>query len=198
MALYSPAFVTETDEPSPWTDCTWSSGLMFANKATATAAHPHGIYPATRAEREALRVASGDRTGGSSLYDLRLGIVRRYDWTFTLNWFSWASFMLRMKRGDGAVVQGLYSSLPSHYQRWDRAFAAKGSRSAHAMYFQGHDRAGNQHINASTGMLKDLFVCDPLGRGTYRGEWIPVADAKKYANSMGYWGVCTIPQGSRP
>lgn len=197
MTLYSPAFVTETDEPPPWTDCTWSSGLMFANKATATAARLHGMYPATRAEREALRAASGDRTGGSSLYDLRLGIERRYGWTFSLIAISWSSFILRMKRGDGAIVQGLYSALPSHYQRWDRNFAAKGPRSAHAMYFQGHDRAGNQHIDPSTGVLTDLFVCDPLGRGTYRGEWIPASDVRRYSLAIGYCGIATVMQGSR-
>lgn len=195
MALYSPVFVTETDEPN-WTDCTWSSGLMFANKAKADAGHPNGPYPATRMEREALRVASGDRTGGSSLYDLRLGISNRYHWTFALTAISWASFMARMKRGDGAVGQGLYSTLPAHWQRWDTHFASTGSRSYHAMYFQGHDRAGNQHIGPD-GVLTDLFVMDPLGRGTYRGEWIPVSAAKKFLNSLGYWGTCTVIQGSK-
>lgn len=195
--LYSPPFITETDEPSPWLDCTWSSGLMLANKATATATHPNGRYPGTRAEREALRAASGDRTGGSSLYDLRLGVVKRYRWTYSLLPITWSTLMARMKAGHGANVQGLYSKLPAHFQRWDPHFATLGSRSTHAMYIQGHDRPGYQHIDPKTGLLLDFYLCDPLGRGTYKGEWIPVGAIKAFTSGLGYFGVVTVAQGSK-
>ena len=174
MKFYSPRFVTETDEPAPWTDCTWASGLMFANKASL------GKYPATRKEREALRAASGDHIGGSNLGNLRDGIKARYHWIPILDGPSWQTLLSRLQRGDGAVVQGLYSNLTDHFQRWDRAFADKPNPS-HAAYVQGHDRGGNQHI--SGGLIRDVFWEDPLGRspaGTppaerYRGEWMPIA-----------------------
>lgn len=187
--FFSPRFVTETDEPSPWTDCTFCAGLMFANKAGK------GKYPYDRPEREALRKASGDTVGGASLYDLRRGIERRYGWTFPLTVITWQTFLARMARGDGAVGQGLYSKLSYAHQRWDRNFAAKGSKSTHAMYFQGHDRGDNQHLDAK-GLPLDLFVCDPLGRGTtYRGEWFSRDECKRFFDGLSYFGVATVMQG---
>lgn len=193
--LYSPIFVTETNEPSPWTDCAWASALMLVNKASANSVYPHGKYPATREEREALREASGDRTGGSTFYDVRRGIQKRYEWTLPLTSISELSLRVRLSRGDGAIVAGLYSELPKHYQRWDRKFAAKGDRSTHSVYVQGHDRAGNQHLDGPNGLVKDIFWCDPLGRGTYRGEWMPWENLMIYAIGMGNLGVATMGQG---
>lgn len=170
---YCPPFVTETDEAT-WTDCQWAAGLMLALKAS------HGAMPATRAEREALREASGDYMGGSSLADLNRGLRTRYGRGVALNRISAASLEKRLVRGDGADVNLLYARLPDHWTRWDRHFAAKGSRSAHAAYVQAEDRGGNVHLTPS-GRLHDVFWQDPLGRspaGTdphdrYRGEWLP-------------------------
>lgn len=183
--FYSPRFVTETDENPPWTDCTWASGLMLANKASG------GKYPATRAEREALRKASGDHFGGSNLVDLHDGIERRYHWQLVVDWPSWDQLIARLERGDGAVVQGLYARLPPHFKRWDPAFGRKPD-SGHAAYVQGHDRGQNFHRNAA-GNLYDVFWNDPLGRspkGTppderYRGEWMPVNVLRSFLLGLG-------------
>jgi len=78
LKSYSPPFVTETDQPAPWLDCSWASALMLANMATL------GKYPTTRNERQELRNASGDHFGGSNLHDVAIGIQVRYGWT--LRW----------------------------------------------------------------------------------------------------------------
>lgn len=181
---YSPPFVTEANEPPPWTDCTWASGLMAANKASG------GKYPSTRAEREALRDASGDHIGGSNLGNLAAGIHARYGWTLTLDRPAWHTLLLRLARGDGAVVQGDYAKLPKHFQRWDTRFAAKPN-AFHAAYAQGHDRGGNFHLGPD-GLPTEVFWCDPLGRsdvGTpagdrYRGEWMPIAALHAFLNGL--------------
>ncbi len=182
---YSPPFTTETDEPPPWTDCTWASGLMFANKGD------RGGHPNTRAEREALRKASRDNFAGSTLQDLSHGLLARYGWGLGGIRVSEASLLARLKRGDGAVVQGNYHLLTRHFQRWDVRFAAR-SRALHAAYVQGHDRGGNWHVGPN-GVLRDVFWCDPLGRsprGTpadeaYRGEWMPVPVLLRFLSGLG-------------
>jgi hypothetical protein len=163
-----------------------------------------GDYPATRAERELLRKASGDHTGGSTLQDLSHATLRRYGWALGGIRVSEASLLARLGRGDGAAVQGSYRLLPSHFQRWDRSFAAK-MRPLHAAYVQGHDRGGNYHRN-SRGVIVDVFWCDPLGRspaGTpaakrYRGEWMPVPVLLRFLSALGSQAgryATTVQQG---
>jgi len=201
LKSYSPPFVTETDQPAPWLDCSWASALMLANMATL------GKYPTTRNERQELRNASGDHFGGSNLHDVAIGIQVRYGWTLTLDSPSWTELLQRLARGDGAEVQGLYSRLTPHFQRWDPAFAQRGTDSGHAVYVQGHDRGGNYHLDHA-GVPTDVFWNDPLGRspaGTpatqrYRGEWMPIAVLHAFIrgfdtsdNALSY--VATVRQG---
>lgn len=190
--LYTPPFVTETDEPPPWIDCTFSAGLMLWLKATL------GGVPHDRNEREQLRIASGDVVGGSSLYDLKRGIANRYHKTVVLAPFSGASAQQRLARGDGMVIQGIYAALPAHYTRFDPGFAAQGDKSAHAMYFQGHDSKGYQHLDATKTMVVDAYVMDPLGRGSYDGEWISWAAVVQYARAFWqsvYLSALSLRQG---
>lgn len=199
--LFSPKFVTETDEPSPWNDCSWASALMVANKASL------GKYPTTRQERELLRDASNDHLGGSNLGDVQRGIHNRYGWALDITHPTWHELLLRLARGDGAETQGLYSRLTPHFQRWDPHFASKGNASAHATYVQGHDRGGNFHLDRN-GIPTEVFWCDPLGRsapGTpaakrYRGEWMPVAVLHAFVNGLASDSgllVATVRQGSQ-
>lgn len=182
MALtFSPRFVTETDEKPPWTDCAWASALMLANKAS------EGKYPATRIERELLRDASGDHFGGSNLDDVAKGILNRYGWTLSPARPTWDALLYKLGQNCGALVTGLYSRLPDHFTRWDRAFANKGMASGHAAYVQGHDRGGNYHLGPD-GLPEDVFWCDPLGRRlpgqtaaqSYRGEWLAASDLRDF------------------
>jgi len=161
----TPVFVTETDEKY-WTDCSWCSALMLANEATLNK------YPATRAEREALRAASGDLVGGSNLNDVDRGTKARYGFVFRRAPLTWSAFIVELAPDSGALLQGLYSRLPAHYIRWDPKFAAKGNDSAHAVYIERH-RDGK------------LWWMDPLGRGTYKGEYIEEGIVKAYALGLG-------------
>ncbi len=195
---YSPPFTTETNEMPPWTDCTWAAGLMLANLATL------GKFPNTRKERELLRSASGDHFGGSNLEDLSRGLLLRYGWGLPSIRTSQATLLLRLSRGYGAVVQGDYALLTTHFQRWDPAFAAK-RLPLHAAFIQGHDRGGNYHLN-SAGIPNEVFWNDPLGRsprGTpadeqYRGEWMPVPILWRFMSRLGTQGArfaATMAQG---
>lgn len=189
---YTPEFTTETNEPSPWTDCTFADGLMLANKAS------RGKYPNTRAEREALRRASGDTIGGASLQDLAKGIKNRYHWTLPVVPITLATLELRLRRKYGAASSGLYATFKgTKFARFDVHFSNQGSNSAHSMYFQGHDRKGYQHLNAA-GKLQDVYVMDPLGRGTYKGEWMPWKLYVSYLMSLDHKNlyVATRGQGS--
>lgn len=199
MTPYSPPFVTETNEPPPWTDCTWASALMAANKASV------GKYPATRAEREALRDASGDHVGGSNLGNVTEGIKARYGWTLAALRPGWGLLLQRIARGDGVLACGAYSRLTPHFQRWDPPFALKPNTN-HATYVQGHDRGGNFHLGPD-GLPTEVFWMDPLGRspaGTpaakrYRGEWMPLEVFHRFLLALGTDAalyVATVQQGS--
>lgn len=189
---YTPLFTTETNEPSPWLDCTWASGLMLANKAT------RGRYQNSLAERKALKLAANTNKLGASLQDLALGIKNRYNWTLPTNVISLASLEIRLRRGDGAVSQGLYSTfLGTLYSRWDRNFAIQGSSSGHATYVQGHDPTGLQELDSEC-KLASVWWVDPLALETdsYNGEWMPWGLYTKYLASIGWISVATAEQGS--
>ncbi len=184
---YTPSFTTETNEPSPWYDCTWASGLMLANKAT------RGKYPNTLIERKAIRSAGAPNKQGASLRDLALGIKNRYGWTLPTNVISLDSLEVRLRRGDGSVSQGLYSTFrDTLYARWDRNFSNQGSNSGHATYVQGHDPMGRQELNSNC-KLSSVWWLDPLGQAP--GEWMDWALYVKYLQSLGQLFVATVVQG---
>ena len=149
----SAPFVTETDE-QVWNDCTVCSGLM--------AAIAMGVdVPPNRPEREALRAATGDTDGGVGLDALNVGLRRRYgivlDRPATITWADVDTFL--STRG-GVVAQLVYRELGSPFTRWDPAFAARPDGGYHAVYLAGANPTG-------------VFLMDPLGRGSYAGEWVP-------------------------
>lgn len=152
-----PLFVTETDE-RVWEDCTFASGLMAALNMGIDA-------PATREEREALRLASRDLEGGADLGDLRLAFRVRYgvDLVLPAGWreaqlFEWLEGL------GGVVGQIVYRELGEPWIRWDRKFARRADGGLHAAYFD--------HLHPTRG----IFAMDPLGRGDYSGEYIPAQD----------------------
>jgi hypothetical protein len=147
------------------------------------------------ADREALRLASGDTVGGSNLNDLQRGVAAYagIDLRFSPyggDRLGWAEFLDRLAQGGGAVVLGWYSLLPDRYTRWDRAFAAKGTgASGHAMFVTDYRPSTDQ-----------LWLMDPLGRGDYRGEWIPAPDLRRFVwtarDGAIYGAVTPPPQGA--
>jgi hypothetical protein len=160
---YRPAHVTETNE-RVWNDCTWASAAMLIDKLTGGA---------VKVNREALRAASGDRTGGSSLddvvrgarkllgLDLRAARAER----LTVN-----GLLDRLASGGGAIVQGSYASLPPNLTRNDPGFAAKGvAASGHAVYVGPLDRATGK-----------VWWDDPLAPAGGSGQWISVQALRKF------------------
>lgn len=170
--MYIPHFVTETDE-THWTDCTWASAVMFIDAWT---------LGQVIVDRERLRAASGDTIGGSNLGDVARGIdallpnlpslYRPTTWT--------AADVVNYLQNNGTIIaQGLYSSIryisSGRYVRWDPTFATKGSNSGHAVHVTGYKIVDN---------VRYVFWQDPLGRGTYKGEWVPLTVLVTFLNSL--------------
>lgn len=163
-SAYRPAHVTETDD-RVWNDCTWASASMLIDKLTGGA---------VKVDREALRAASGDRAGGSSLAD----VVRGARELLGLDLSGAASEHLtfnglldRLASGGGAIVQGSYASLPPSLTRYDPAFAAKGvAASGHAVYVGPLDPATGK-----------VWWDDPLAPAGGSGQWISVETLRQFA-----------------
>ena len=163
--IYTPTFITETDQPSPWIDCMWASATMLLDKWSAGS---------LKVDRHVLRAASGDTDGGSSMYDVARGTQKLYGLNLAYSPdggdpMTWADLLDRLSHGAGAVLGGNYSKLPEHYTRWDPRFAAK-ENPAHAVYVERYDVANDR-----------VWLMDPLGRGDYDGEWISVANLRAFA-----------------
>lgn len=158
----TPKAISEWNDPDGRTDdCGWRSTTMVANKASL------GAYPATQAESERLGA------GASTIDDNNAALGRVYGFTGTaLTGVTWAEFTGKLQAGFGAVLQGYYSALPRHFQRFDRAFAAKGIASYHAVYVE----------RSPTGTI---WWIDPLFHGEpgYSGEVIPVSALAAYATA---------------
>lgn len=147
-------------------NCVWAAGEMLLDKWT------HG---GLRVRQSVLRKASHDKKGGSSLYDLARGIARatglrlRYSPSYGDS-MSWWQLLDRLDHGGGAVLIGEYSRLPSHYTRWEQAFARRRD-SSHAVYIQSYDRVHGR-----------VWLMDPLADGDFQGEWIPVETLHRFAS----------------
>lgn len=164
-------------------NCVWAAGEMLLDKWT------HG---SVRIRQSVLERASGDKKGGSSLYDLSraVGRVTGLRLRFSPGYgdtMSWWQLLDRIDHGGGAVLIGEYSRLPAHYSRWAKAFARRRD-SAHAVYIQSYDRARGR-----------VWLMDPLAGGDYPGEWIPVAALHRFATfEHGRVMAAATPAHGRP
>jgi hypothetical protein len=158
-------FVTETDV-RPWRDCLWASASMLLDKWTngkLLVAH------------ERLRRLSGDQHGGSSFAEMQVAF-RRLGFDIPLSaggdsTMTWSGLLARLRAGAGAVVLGDYGQLPRWYGRWDRRFwNGKGKTDNHAVYLERYDAKRGR-----------VWMMDPLGRGSYAGEWISTASLYRFA-----------------
>jgi hypothetical protein len=159
------AFVTETDV-RPWRDCLWASASMLLDKWT------NGEL---RVSHERLRRLSGDLQGGSSFAAMRVAFRRLgFDIPLTAggdSTMTWQGLLARLRSGAGAVVLGDYSKLPRWYGRWDRRFwNGKGKTDNHAVYVERYDAKRGR-----------VWMMDPLGRGSYAGEWISTWSLYRFA-----------------
>jgi hypothetical protein len=172
---FCPAKVSEVPD-TPVEDCAPSSDLMAANKAT------RGAYPATRAERERIRTATGIPHGGLTVAWLNVANRKLYGHELEVLAIPFARFVDDYMGADyGAVLLGSYANLPAHYRRWDPAFGQK-LNSGHAVYVQGSSPAGSR----ATGKL---WWMDPLAPWDHKGEWIDVAAVRAYAWGIGQSGL---------
>jgi hypothetical protein len=111
--------ISEREPDGSWEDCTWDSGLEWYRL----------VYdprkPATHAEAQLLRRASGEpATGGSNLGDLARGIRARYGTSIPARISGFATLKATLSPGKVAVVQGSMSAFgPNHrLSEYDRNF----------------------------------------------------------------------------
>ncbi|HEX7474024.1 MAG TPA: hypothetical protein VF323_13150 [Candidatus Limnocylindrales bacterium] len=149
--------VVPTDEVS---DCVASSGIDIANAATG------GVVPTDAAEREALRVDSGDTVGGMTLEALQVGLRKRYGLNAVL--ISGRDAIEKaLDDGFALVVFGIYSSLERKRRYQDKADFL------HAMFFDRQD-------------ARFFFHADPLAGPKTNGSEMPREVFRTYAKSGGF------------
>jgi hypothetical protein len=160
---YSPKHVWQLKD-----NCIWAAGSMLLDKWS------HGRV---RASQWALRHASGDKKGGSSLRDLARGFARAVGVRLAIPGFGasmkWWQLLDRLESGGGAVIVGEYSRMPAHFSRWSPSFARKRN-SSHAVFVENYDRRHGR-----------VWLDDPLAPGGWPGEWIPVDDLRRFADIDG-------------
>lgn len=154
-------------QPGKWEDCVAASGVNMLNAVMAKWA-PEKRRPITDAERESLRIASGDTAGGMSLESLAAGMLKRYGHKPRAS-SDWAS-MTAPKGGDKRwwVVIGNFDALPKRLRRWSPA-----GKFAHAVTI-GPDKTGTR------------WLVDPQMNAGFKGESITMPELKKFMATQGY------------
>lgn len=160
--------VTEREADGTWEDCTWCSGLEWYRLAHDPS------RPATHAEAQALRDASGmPPTGGSGIGDFIRGVSARYHVALTERPVSgFTALWNALKPGTVALVQGSMGAFGSTdpLSRWDRNF-----NGGHAVFVARVD--AQDHV----------WWCDPeapTGVG-YVGQWVTKAQLASFVNAFG-------------
>lgn len=136
-------------------NCTMASGAMLARLAS-------GIVT----DGSTLRSLQDKQTGGTSLNNLAQALWHGYGVSYTYGLVSLPSLKALLKAGYGAVVQGVYASVPGPL-RLQRDFTG-----GHAIYLDGYYPG-----NPATHTPEAYYVLDPLGRpwAGYEGEWWPAS-----------------------
>jgi hypothetical protein len=157
--------ITEREADGSWEDCTWASGLEWYRLCY------DNTRPASHAEYQALRAASGEPlTGGSNIGNLRDGIKARYGVDIPASIAGFANLWSALKPGMAAVAQGSMSAFgPTHpLSTYDRNFDG-----AHAVFIV---RVYNEDR---------VWWCDPEAPvGSYEGTWVSKADLQRFVNAF--------------
>ena len=149
----------------------------------------------TPVDRVALRDASRDQRGGSSMRDLSRGYAFGLGIELLTSpsggeRLTFDDLRSRLSVGGAAVVFGAYASLPADLSRFDPKFAARGvDDSRHAVYLNSYDPASDR-----------FWWMDPLGRGDYDGEWVAasIVETFVWTNGRGHvWAAATPAPSSR-
>ncbi len=157
--------ISERESDGSWEDCTWDSGLEWYRLCFDPS------KPATHAEAQALRAASGEpSTGGSNANDLRRGIRARYGVIVPVAISGFTALREALKPNFAATVQGSMSAFGSTHRlsKWQANFDD-----------------GHQVLVVNIGGT--LYWCDPLAPPGSTAvpvtvTWAEVAD---YVNSFG-------------
>jgi len=171
---YIPPQITETWGESQYIDCTWAAGYGAVDIWTTGAVtrdinwRPYG-QARLKAEREALREASGDLTGGSTLMDLARGVEAYWPQLPALRTstpgdpggVSWSYQELHAKCADGwsALLQGN----PSRIQ----------NQSSFLRTAQNNDDYDHSVLGVRVRANGDWLVMDPLRPWTSKPRWVP-------------------------
>lgn len=153
-------------DDAAWEDCTWCAAVMLAR-----AAHDPSI-PATHAEAEALRAASGEGPlGGSNTYDVLRGYARRYGWVPINVGHSASDVVNSLLPARVALVSGSMGAFPDGHRlrRFDPKFGG-----AHAIFAARMDDSDR------------VWWDDPLApTGAYRGEWVTMGELSSFVMALG-------------
>lgn len=146
-------------DDAAWEDCLWSSAVEWV-RALGRA------VPATHAEAEGLRAASGQGPlGGSTLDDLRRGLDARYRLAMPAPVSGAAAVVAALEPGMAAVVTGSLGGFPAGHRlrRWQPGFTG-----GHAVYLE-------------RGLDGTWLWCDPLAPVGASPDRVAEADVRTFA-----------------
>lgn len=162
--MFVPTLVSEREADGSWEDCTWASGVAFANGVAGA-----DVHPPTRAEYEGLRFdatgvgeASGD---GSNLRELQVGLDTRYALTDVQRGRGWPGFLQACPPGRYAVLQGMVAGFPPRLQvtafRGAHAVAIARDRDLSAVLLDPLQPRGSDGDRATLNELRSFYETLP-------------------------------------
>ncbi len=177
--LYTPPHITEVWGETQFVDCTWASGYGLIDIWTTGAATrdrdwwPYG-QRRLKATREALRDASGDLVGGSTLEDLARGVA-----------VYWPQLPALRRTTDGSAdldFAGMWAALT---ERSSVLLQGNPSRITNMRSFlrtaQGDDDYDHS-ILVIRARQDAALVDDPLRPARSRPRWVPREELRQFAS----------------
>jgi hypothetical protein len=176
---YVPPQVTETWGEQQFNDCTWASGYALVDIWTTGAVtrdrnwRPFG-QARLKGEREALREASGDLLGGSTLDDLARGIAAYWPDLPRLRRSTngggvgdFAAMWEALMGDESVLLQGNPSRIPNQ-QSFLRTAQGNDDYDHSILVVRSREDAG--------------LVMDPLRPWTAKPRWVPKAELRQFAS----------------
>lgn len=151
-------FVSQFDgSPFANANCTLASGAMLARLA-------FGIVTTGGV----LRTLQFDQDGGTDLHDLNTAVFRGYGVNFHVGGLLPSQLKSILEEGGAAVIQGMYGELPPPLQ------VQQHGAFPHAIFVDGY-------FGGDSDTPPAYYILDPLGRGSYDGDWWPAEIVDDFA-----------------
>ena len=170
---YLPTLVSERQPTGHWARCLESSFEMLTDKMS---------LGTQICDARKLEAAIPDAANGTSVVANIAAITEVYP-QFPVSAItatrSTDTMELLLQGGKGFAIVGNYHDLPSHFQRWDPAFAATNP-AGHATYIQIDGPSGVRKWSLRDG--KFVWWMDPLATTGYAGEWMELATMFGFLN----------------